>query len=478
MLEEQVLYYLLFGACVYWTNFILCDLSLKKAISKVVTYIIVIIFFGGLVALYYFTSFKTMVFVEYIIGFLPFIFIPLLYKDSVAKIIFTYFSGMLFSLMLHLTSNIVTNLSFEEVVKLDLIPNLTADRLFHIITLGFMLIYLLIIVFGLKKVFKKMLSMISNKTIGVTCLFPIAAFIILLVDYIMLSDLTTMNANMIALLTLMLLILLIYIILFVSFTKNGSFTNTKNAKGANSTPAKKEVISDPADLLASARHYYEMILNHYLEMNNRTSTLDSQLSTMNSFLLNDNVAGATVFMDRISQTFHDHELTPVCNNQSLNLLLSYYIFQCRKENIYIETHIDMPAHSPIPDLDLCIIFGSCIENAIEACRFIKNPQDRFINIDCKIQNGCVMMILDNSFDGFINKVNNQLKTRKKFGGIGLKTVQSVVSKYRGTIEIEYPQNVFSIFVKLQLNPQNTNNQTMHPFPSNSVANPKKRKSAA
>lgn len=452
MLEDASLYYFIYGSCVYWSCFLLCDLTLKKAISKIAVYLILIAFYIGIGALYFLTAFSTMTFVEYIIGFLPFIIIPLLYKDSVAKIVYTYFSAMLFCLMLHLSSNIITNHIFLSVQRMNLIQNLTADGLFRILTLFLLVIYVIIEAFGLRLLFRKILKSMSNKVAAACCILPILAFIILLCDYVLLSDLTNMNGNVIALITLMILILCMYIVMYVSITKNGNMQTTLPNGKAKPQAVKKEMVSDPMDLLASGRHYYEMLLNHYMDMGKRTQNLDTHLQTMNSLLLNDNVAGATVFIDRITQTFHDHDMVPVCNNESINMLFSYFYYVCKKENIYLETHINLPNGLPIPDLDLCILFGNCMENAVEACRFVKDGKNRFINVDCKIQNANLMIIMDNSFDGFINKVNNQLKTRKKFGGIGLKTVQAVVGKYRGSIDMEYPQNVFSIFLKLQLTP--------------------------
>lgn len=463
MLEDANLYYFIYGSCVYWSCFLLCDVTLKKAISKIAVYVILVMFYIGIGALYFFTAFSTMTFVEYIIGFLPFIIIPLLYKDSVAKIVFTYFSGMLFCLMLHLNSNIITNHIFLQVQQMKLIPNLTADGLFRILTLFLMVIYILIEAFGLRIVFRKILKCMTNKVAVATCILPILAFIILLCDYVLLNDLTNMNGNVIALITLMMLILCSYFVMYIAITRSAGIPLAQTEGNPTSQTVKKELVSDPMDLLASGRHYYEMLLNHYMDMGKRTQSLDTHLQTMNSLLINDNVAGATVFIDRMTQTFHDHDMIPVCNNESINMLFSYFYYVCKKENIYLETHINLPNGLPIPDLDLCILFGNCMENAIEACRFVKDEKNRFINVDCKIQNANLMIIMDNSFDGFINKVNNQLKTRKKFGGIGLKTVQAVVGKYRGSIDMEYPQNVFSIFLKLQLSPNTTPTATNQPI---------------
>jgi len=454
MLQDATLYTFIYGSCVYWSCFLLCDLTFVKALAKAAVYTIIALFYAGIAALYFMTAFSSLTFIEYIIGFLPFIVIPLLYKDSVAKIVFTYFSSLLFCLMIHLLSNIITNHVFLTVSSWNLINNLTPDVLFRIITLIMIFIYFILLLFALKPVFKKMLKQTNNKIIAVSCILPVTSFVILLVDYVMLSELTDMNGNVIALLTLIALLIGIYIILYIAFTNQDTAeASGKNSQGKKQTVVRKEVVSDPMDLLTSGRHYYEMLLNHYMDMNQRTQLLDNQMQTMNSLLVNDNVAGASVFVDRISQTFHDHDVVTVCSNQSLNLLFSYWHYICKQQQIYLETHIDLPGQLPIPDLDLCILFGNCMENAVEACGYVKDMSQRFINVDGKIQNGVLVIIMDNSFDGFINKVNNQLKSRKKFGGIGLKTVEAVVGKYQGSIDMEYPQNVFSIFLKIPLNPK-------------------------
>lgn len=486
MLENALVYEFIFGSLVFWASFLLCDLSLKKAIAKGWIYMITLILYLGIGALYFMSGFSSLTFVAYIIGFLPFIIIPLLYKDSIAKIVFTYFTSLLFCLMIHLSSNILTNHVFQSVASANIIEGLTPDRLFRIITIALMIIYILLVMSVLRKMMKNMLKTVPNGIITTACILPVFSFITLLCDYVLLNDLTNMNGNVISFLLLMTLMLCIYIVLYQSFTKQAAQPATviveakpkvEKAVPVVSKPVivKKEPVSDPNDLMTSGRHYYEMLLNHYMDMNSRTQMLDDNLQTMNSLLLNDNVAGATVFIDRISQAFHDHDVIPVCNNHSINLLFSYYYYTVKKDSIYLETHINLPGALPISDLDLCILFGHCMENAIEACRFVKNTKERFINVDCKIQNGYLMIIIDNSFDGFINKVNNQLKSRKKFGGVGLKTVKAVVDKYQGSIDTEYPQNVFSIFLKLSLNPKKERQITNTQNQANKEPRPKRKK---
>ena len=190
MLQDVTLYTFIYGSCVYWSCFLLCDLTFTKAIAKAAVYTIITIFYAGIGALYFMTAFSSLTFIEYIIGFLPFIIIPLLYKDSVAKIVFTYFSSLLYCLIIHLFSNILTNHIFTAVSEMNLINNLTPDILFRIITLGMIFLYLIFLFFMIKHMFHNMLANISNKVVAVACILPVLAFVILLVDYVMLPELT------------------------------------------------------------------------------------------------------------------------------------------------------------------------------------------------------------------------------------------------------------------------------------------------
>ena len=161
MLDNAQVYEFVYGSFIFWASFLLCDLSLKKAIAKGWIYMITMILYIGIGALY---------FIAYIIGFLPFIVIPLLYKDSIAKIVFTYFSSLVFSVMIHLSSNILTNHVFQTVSNANIIEDLTPDRLFRIITLSLMGIYILLVVSILRKMMKKMLKTAPNSVITAACI--------------------------------------------------------------------------------------------------------------------------------------------------------------------------------------------------------------------------------------------------------------------------------------------------------------------
>ncbi|MEG1956264.1 MAG: ATP-binding protein, partial [Lachnospiraceae bacterium] len=102
----------------------------------------------------------------------------------------------------------------------------------------------------------------------------------------------------------------------------------------------------------------------------------------------------------------------------------------------------------VSDSELTIVFGNLLENAIEACNRIPE-EDRFITLKIKnVESSLVAIICENSFDGILNQRNGKILSRKKEGGIGLSSIESIALKYHGIMKIQAEQNNFKIYVSL------------------------------
>ena len=128
MLEDTLLYTFIYGSCIYWSCFLLCELTFEKALAKAAIYTIAAVGYAGIALLYFMTSLHSLSFIEYIMGCLLFIIVPLLYKDSIAKMVFTYFSSLLFFLILHTLSNLLTNHTFIQISDMQVVSTLTPEK--------------------------------------------------------------------------------------------------------------------------------------------------------------------------------------------------------------------------------------------------------------------------------------------------------------------------------------------------------------
>ena len=92
---------------------------------------------------------------------------------------------------------------------------------------------------------------------------------------------------------------------------------------------------------------------------------------------------------------------------------------------------------------MTVILGNLLDNTINEVK--KLEENRYISINIKYTKGCLMIKVNNSYNGIINEKEGVLSTTNKNKGdhgIGLKNIKSVLEKYNGTIDFEYDDDNF------------------------------------
>ena len=132
----------------------------------------------------------------------------------------------------------------------------------------------------------------------------------------------------------------------------------------------------------------------------------------------------------------------------LNLMLNYEIEQAEEKAIRVKCAVEA-YHCPVDETELCIIIGNLFDNAIEA---VKDLPDEQRQIDFSIQNpnGIFRIEMSNPYEDERRKVEHHYLTTKKenteMHGLGLMSVQKIVEKYDGLMEISDTDNVFKVIV--------------------------------
>lgn len=102
-------------------------------------------------------------------------------------------------------------------------------------------------------------------------------------------------------------------------------------------------------------------------------------------------------------------------------------------------------------IDLCIIFGNLIDNAIEACAKIDNKKDKCIDIEIKQNNNYLSISIINDVEQGIIP-NSNIRTTKKnklIHGFGLSNVKEIVNKYNGIMRYNIKNDKFIINVFIE-----------------------------
>ena len=209
--------------------------------------------------------------------------------------------------------------------------------------------------------------------------------------------------------------------------------------------------------------YQQHISDINFEMLKRQYETIQKMYTKKRMLLHDSVHQDVLILEylqdgkyREAQTYFEKKIAATKKKSKnrytgievLNLMLNYEIEQAEEKAIRVKCAVEA-YHCPVDETELCIIIGNLFDNAIEA---VKDLPDEQRQIDFSIQNpnGIFRIEITNPYEGERRKVEHHYPTTKKenteMHGLGLMSVQKIVEKYDGYIEIIDENQKFKITI--------------------------------
>lgn len=204
--------------------------------------------------------------------------------------------------------------------------------------------------------------------------------------------------------------------------------------------------------LALQRDHYRNLSDSITAAKAIRHDLRHHLVTISEFLGKKEAAAAHEYLNKLCNHYDDSLIPTVCHNQSADALICHYLKLGRQQGIEVDVKLHIPDNLGIDDLDLGVIIGNCLENALEACNKINGTERRFIDIKASITKGYLVIKITNSFNGIVQPQDGGFVSSKKnaCGGIGLSSVKTLVAKYQGQCLITFEQQLFQVSVSLKL----------------------------
>ncbi len=132
-------------------------------------------------------------------------------------------------------------------------------------------------------------------------------------------------------------------------------------------------------------------------------------------------------------------------NRMADAILNSKLSLAARQEIKVKAEAKIPVSLTVSELDLCIIIGNLLDNAIEACMELP-PASRLIRIYMEMKGNYLYLSLINTAGG---KKKRSFHTTKGEGhGLGLMRVDEIVKKYGGYIKRASEDEAFSTEVLL------------------------------
>lgn len=153
----------------------------------------------------------------------------------------------------------------------------------------------------------------------------------------------------------------------------------------------------------------------------------------------------------------NHDLTSVdtvikTGNIMIDAILNSKLSLIKSKNIKVNAKAVVPPKLNISEIDLCVIIGNLLDNAMEACLRQKGEEDRFIRVFIGMLKGQLYVSVANSVGGEIKKSGKHYLSSKnsETHGFGLMRVDKIAAKYDGFVNRQNEEGVFATEIMLPL----------------------------
>lgn len=211
----------------------------------------------------------------------------------------------------------------------------------------------------------------------------------------------------------------------------------------------KRISNYQNDLIS--KHYTE-VENIYKQMRGWRHDHHNHIQVMKAYLELGKYEDMDKYLGDLDKDLTNIDTVLKTGNLMVDAILNSKLSMAINQGININAKATVPQNIKVADVDLCVIIGNLMDNAMEAAMKLENPEDRFIRVYIREMKNQLYISITNSVGGEVRKINLEyISTKLGINhGFGLKRVDGIVSKYHGFINRQNEEGVFATEIILPI----------------------------
>ena len=168
----------------------------------------------------------------------------------------------------------------------------------------------------------------------------------------------------------------------------------------------------------------------------------NHLQTLRGHIASGDIARALGYIDELDARLKSVDTLIKTGNVSADAILSSKIAQAKAAGIAVTVKANISDRMALSDVELSIVLGNLLDNAIEACTLARG--ERFIRLFIALKGSMLYFSMLNSAAEKQIKRGSLFKTRKAgLHGFGLKRAQSIIEEHGGWIKYNSEDGAFT-----------------------------------
>lgn len=212
----------------------------------------------------------------------------------------------------------------------------------------------------------------------------------------------------------------------------------------------KQKAAERTIFLEMQAEQYRNLQEHIQETNRIRHDFRHQLTALGEMLYHEQYDEAKKFLKENNLEF-SKTAKQFCESPAVNAILNHYEALCRESGISTQFNFQIPYESALSDMDLCVLLGNLLENALHGCQETTGIHKMIELKAGQTAPHFIAIQIRNSYTGTLKMDKGQYLSSKHEGeGQGLKSVHLIADKYNGTVKIELKNQQFIVKVLFQV----------------------------
>ena len=197
------------------------------------------------------------------------------------------------------------------------------------------------------------------------------------------------------------------------------------------------------------RHYDE-VETMYRKMRGWRHDYHNHIQTLKAYMSMGQYEEADAYMDRLEDDLTNVDTVLKTGNVMVDAILNSKLTLIQERNIQVDATAIVPGNIPVSDIDLSVLIGNLMDNAMEACAQLPEAE-RFIRVYIDVIKQQLYISVTNSMSGRAKKKGEHFLSGKQgHHGFGLLRIDDIVARHKGYLNRQTENGVFATEVMLPL----------------------------
>ena len=193
------------------------------------------------------------------------------------------------------------------------------------------------------------------------------------------------------------------------------------------------------------------VRNIYTQMRGWRHDYHNHIQTLKGLVSLERYGEISGYLDRLEENLQAVDTILKTGNLMLDAILNSKLSLAEGAEIAVRAKAAVPPALTVSDVDLCVIIGNLLDNAVESCRQLPAKEDRFLRVYVGRVKGQLYISVQNAVAGRADRSAGHYRSRKGVGhGFGLRRVDALVAQYGGLVNRQDESGIFATEIFLPL----------------------------